>query len=643
MENYSVNTALGVVKIPISLSTDFDDQLKEQRKDTIVNQLLSSKTQDINDYEITAFKYANQSLKLDLYFYRECTLMIIDPPPGGQTNADYFAEYSCKGSEYVQNMLNIFRHPADANFPLFFNTFLHPFHNRQADWYIDGKYDKNRFEPNSYAYNSFVKMNFYTTPFSATQELLFENIVYANPRWCKKEGDKNGTWLRPTFELNKNTDGYYLYWLNKFDLNKDTDTDVFYVNFQFWNAAAGKLISFIPTVANTDNNLSDKRWVQSTNFDYRAMYLQCTVNYVNKTYSFQEFDKDTGEWSRSVDSLWLYELVFDQENKFVNDNPNYYVVNDECPSEAPPVVTTDFDILIHPNNDLSFSFDQEDFIYDSINGGTHTNFWGIRELLDWRFGNLTKEIIKYVRIENKGITACYLKDINIIVTEDGSDIKNRIAQISKVRHKDDNNVVYTTYICATIPTPSMCPQTGHTENTENFGGNYYINDFHYDDENTTATPNYTDPWYTSAERYNADDFPLTLHNFWDTKYSELLFITRKGTDLTPIHAGEILELTIRWGFDIANITYNPPDTKNSKYSETFVEPAFYGFIKNPEIFKPDPKMIYDMYIINLNYTVMLHFNDMDNTLSYDKNNYPLSGDLINANFKITYNNRRVKP
>jgi len=55
MEKYKINRNLGVVQLPFNLTSNFDDSLKEQKKDEMVEAVLANETSEINDYEMAAF------------------------------------------------------------------------------------------------------------------------------------------------------------------------------------------------------------------------------------------------------------------------------------------------------------------------------------------------------------------------------------------------------------------------------------------------------------------------------------------------------------------------------------------------------------------------------------------------------------
>jgi len=66
-------------------------------------------------------------------------------------------------------------------YPTFWNSFGYPFYSQKEKWYVPTSggtasttLKSNRFGSQPYLYNSFIKMNFYTTPYAATQELLFQ-------------------------------------------------------------------------------------------------------------------------------------------------------------------------------------------------------------------------------------------------------------------------------------------------------------------------------------------------------------------------------------------------------------------------------------------------------------------------------------
>ena len=176
MSDFKINKNLGFFQLPIELTANTDDQLKEQRKDSIINNLLNSETQTINDYEVTSFRPLTNTMTFDLYFYLFITTEM-------QENEKFATYFSKSYRQYFGEMLSYYDNiePPPSGFPTFWNSLQYPFYDRNKDWfnYSEGQQPvlrKTRFEPKSYEYNSFLKMNFYSTPYTQTQELLFENI-----------------------------------------------------------------------------------------------------------------------------------------------------------------------------------------------------------------------------------------------------------------------------------------------------------------------------------------------------------------------------------------------------------------------------------------------------------------------------------
>lgn len=597
MENYTINKNLGFVRLPFKLTSDFDDSAKDFRKTAIMDSVLSSETDAINDYEITTFSPIFETITFDIFFHRLINSMesyTAPYPPSIRTML------SAAYVEYYDKMSNYFAKTIITEYPTFWNSFGYPFYSQKQDWYqmINGEQSNilipNRFDTKSYLYNSFIKMNFYTTPYSSSQELLFQNVVYVNPRWCEeKEGDENGSWHRPTFNLNETTDGYNIYWLNEYNI------DTFYVSFQFWDALNGRMITLLPS----GSSQISKQWVQTPNqnFDSRFLYLKYTLNYGTKKYAINEFDLSTLTWVLRPYAIRLYELIFNET--FAVLNPNIFVQNGVPDAEATTTTTTpdftiELDTLISdlsPTDPVILTKFSEDLSFQNI----RTQWFNF--VANSRYYN--KDTVKII---NNSLESVYLKNIEIILEDSaGSNILSRLAGGTfKNVAINSNGTNYTTYSLSSAP-------------------NYYIADSnvlqpnfksHYHPErnvvseddiakilfgNTVSVKGIDDnePNFLKSAAFMGGYYPINPTNFVEhaNDFSEQLFIVHSGNDLEAISPNGTMDLNLSWGFG-----------KNYGYS--VVEPYFYLMIHNPKL-QPTTE-----YLVKLKYKITLFFNNLTNSL-----------------------------
>lgn len=639
MENYTINRTFGFVRFPFRLTSDNDDAFKEAEKQQMVDEKLAEDNAEIQDYEITTFRPQGRDvLTYDLFFNK-----YFGEDSDGNAARDIL---STPYTDYFRQMLARFDPSGDdIIFPTFWNSLCYPYYNKRDTWYLDSaqtKLNPKRFDSKSYLYNSFLKMNFYTTPYAATQELLFQNVIYVNPRWCKDlEGDANGSWHRPKFTLDETTDGYYLYWLNNFNV------DTFYVSFQFWDASNGKMINLIPTSDTTKY----KQWVQTSEdiyaasgvtpkFDPRSIYMEYKLSYSNKTYSIGEFDNKTVQWNIYGTATKLYEIVFDQ--KYAAQNPFIYVENGTHNSIISPVITPDFQIGINTELCRITPNAPDDTLTITVETGYEPNFYRIRDILyndtminAPRLYNNTGTTASKVTITNNGTAPFYLKDIQIILlNETGSTNSNLEARMSDTRRDIDS--VGSTYTFYTIPTPSIIFDKHNDLGQQVFGNLQYGFQGVYDitkissgftvaDNGSYAGFNKdTSPNYFDSSRLMKWSYPITTLTFPSVAelFSEQLHIWHKGDDLTPINPTESVDIILYWGY-------------GENYATTYLEPRFYDVCSQNYDIWPSPN-----YKIDLRYGVTLVFNDLRNTYPEIKNTASFT---VPVTRKIEYKYKRTKP
>jgi hypothetical protein len=608
MKNYDINRTFGFFRLPINLTSDNGDSFEEFSVDNLVDAALTNEIGTINDYEITTFVPRYGQMVFDVNFYRQIDSNL---NPTGDTQIRYilsepYTSYYDQIQTYFQNSATF----TGSTFPTFWNSLCYPFYSKKNTWFTcTGQtlscLKPKRFDPNPYMYNSFIKMNFYTTPYSTNQELVFQNVIYVNPRWCELEGDANGSWHRPTFTLNKTTDGYYLYWLNTFTIG------TFYVNFQFWDALNGRLINLIPTSDFT----SYKQWIQNAAiFDSRMMYMEYTLQYSNKTYSMGEFNPTTKLWDIHVPQIKLYEVVFD--NYLFNFNPHINVQNGTYIVPVIPPSPTAFNLQLGGSLAALLSSTDDTLAINSSNIDILL-FDDIRSAIDTKVSQLPTQSMRNLTVYNNGTGDVYLKDIEIVgFTETGPTKISRIIDSSK--NWDGTN---TTYTFATVPTPniSFVLDTDLNNNPSllaNALQPYF--DYYYqftETNNSIWDATDTSPNWWESKRMMKWFYPITSSNISSFGYpfAEQLSIQYGGNDLYAISSGSTLNLMLTWGL-------------GNNYSTVYFEPYFYKITNNKMSFPLSQH-------INLMYTVKLLFNNLQNTLPTEANT--LSFD-IPVSFELRY-------
>jgi hypothetical protein len=611
VKNYTINRSLGFVRLPFNLTVDSDDLMQEERKDGIVETALANQIGAINDYEVTMFRPLFTNLTFDVFFYGKVDTTL---------NADIQTMLSTPYVSYYSQMKAYFANLNITTYHTFWNSFGYPFYTKKSDWYIplpDGTPSAvllpKRFDAQAYLYNSFIKMNFYTSPYAISQELLFQNVVYVNPRWCSLEGDAGGSWHRPTFNLNETTDGYFLYWLNNYTI------DTFYVSFQFWDALNGKMINLLPCYKGE----TAKQWVQSTEtysfnntaFNPLSLYLEYTMHYPSKTYSIGEFDADTNTWDMHPNPIRLYELFFDITGATMN--PNISVDNGVALAPPkPPPSATEFNLWCNyatGTTGTTVPLHAPDRVVKYKSEYIPT-FQAIRRMFAEDVSAMRGNTKKLVTVTNNGVVPIYLKNIVITLLHQGGSTYNDMRMCGSQRtiatDKFGNDT--SSYILSSVPDYNISAENRLlqvdklnrdpvTEDPYPFSHYYDPMRNHPDNDNyeETVAVKVVDEgkpsWESAAwmEYY----YPITIDDFPSKGYDfgERLLIEHAGNDLTPIPPNGKLDLTFSLGF-------------GKNYGYVYLEPWYYSVCDGVERF-PDTD-----YVANLDYSVTLYFNDLTNSL-----------------------------
>jgi hypothetical protein len=155
----------------------------------------------------------------------------------------------------------------------------------------DLKYNSNKFK------NSFFKLDYYDSPIAKEQKILLTTILPFN------NGEKNADGLLyPNYILdyNKNTEGYFLYWL------KDKDylsIDTFYLGATFFDSSTG-LFTRLCNIS--QGGLTSDKYNLNSIFDF---YYKVKLNYVDKTYGYYDMKVENKRIGVNGDLIKWYEYV----------------------------------------------------------------------------------------------------------------------------------------------------------------------------------------------------------------------------------------------------------------------------------------------------------------------------------------------
>lgn len=214
--------------------------------------------------------------------------------------------------------------PIKAGLPLFYDTFTFPFSEKIKTW----NDRPNKFSDLPALYNSFLLLDFYSSPNRSIQQKMLSLPIFVVDRYMMYEKSVNEVkQLRPTFLLQNGIEGYSIFFLQNFGINK------LYVRYSFWNAMNGARIPLLASSVHTQK----KKGIQSvSNFDHRNEYIMIDFNFDQHTYKMYEFNDVTKQYDIQAYDFDLYELFYDDywAGKLVKNTrpiplqePSTYVVN----------------------------------------------------------------------------------------------------------------------------------------------------------------------------------------------------------------------------------------------------------------------------------------------------------------------------
>lgn len=328
MESYKVNRRSNGLKIPFQINNNFESNEKEfGERDNLQeialnhvnpiqdNELLTYSFRDLNTWKFRLFfnkyiEFKNQkqvdNIKSNIYTeeWEKYISKLFDFYDFSLENNDTLEAINTT-VDTVKAASNIYiSNNGNFSIPTFANSFTYPFLSKKEVW------ENNKFKYNNfpYLYNSFLKVDYYDSIDNLTQNLLFTQVAYVNPRYNDLQTINNNVEvLSPNFNFNEATSVYQFQWL------KESYLDELYVTYTFWDALNGELVFLVPIT----NHNNDKKWVfDPLEFNNNNLYLKYQLNNEG---TFVPFEYDGFDYRIKAENIDLYELVYD--NEFANANP----------------------------------------------------------------------------------------------------------------------------------------------------------------------------------------------------------------------------------------------------------------------------------------------------------------------------------
>jgi hypothetical protein len=182
-----------------------------------------------------------------------------------------------------------------------FNFFTGGTISNKEQWvssYIKGRFLVRDIKYNSKKFkNSFFKLDYYDSPIAKEQKILLTTIL----PFQNGEKDSNGI-ITPNYVLdyNKNTEGYFMYWLkDKNYLNIDT----FYVGATFFDSSTGVFTRMTNVV---QGGLLNDKFNLNSIFDF---YYKVKLDYNDKTYAYYDMKTENKRIGINGDPIKWYEYV----------------------------------------------------------------------------------------------------------------------------------------------------------------------------------------------------------------------------------------------------------------------------------------------------------------------------------------------
>jgi len=324
--------------------------------------------------------------------------------------------------------------PIKAGLPLFYNTFTFPFSTQIDTW----KDYVNKFADKSYLFNSFLLLDFYSSTDPLTQQKIMSIPIFVVDRYMMFEQSVNGVkQLRPVFSLKETVEGYSLFFLKNFGINK------LYVRYSFWDSLNGVRIPLIPSSINTKY----KKGIQSvTNFNHKNEYLMFDLDFTKKKYDTYEYNKVSGDYDIKAFDFDLYQLFYDD-----------YWAGKVVPNTRPIALQEPSSYLLTFNETLDLSINRtiinkEDTINAQyIDQTTIDNYFNIR--YQNTIGNLAKNYLKQYTNNLLSMSKTFGFNETTLYTTNNTNIdiktncfQKQIDTITITNNNNDNAILYDIFI-----------------------------------------------------------------------------------------------------------------------------------------------------------------------------------------------------
>lgn len=249
-------------------------------------------------------------------------LNIVAPNDMFKTETEIALNKPYQITDFVQEVNKLT--PIKSGLPLFYDTFTFPFSEKITTW----NDRTNKFSDLPALYNSFLLLDFYTSPNRSIQQKMLSLPIFVVDRYMMYERSVNEVrQLRPTFLLENGVEGFSIFFLKNFGINK------LYIKYSFWDAMNGGRIPLLASSVYTPK----KKGIQSVSkFDHRNEYIMIDLNFDKHKYKMYEFNDVTKQYDIQAYDFDLYELFYDDywAGKLVKntrsiplEEPSTYVIN----------------------------------------------------------------------------------------------------------------------------------------------------------------------------------------------------------------------------------------------------------------------------------------------------------------------------
>lgn len=412
--------------IEMSLDLDTNHSIQDDLNVNYLNTNISSLIGTPKNFEKIDYNFKSPELVFDLYFFQD----IID-----SENCDFFSfvdktkwtdTYYSELYNKVGSHTNLEK--SKITLPSFYNSFGYLYSDPNSLY-------GNNFTRQSFFYDSFIRVDFYTSPDYTTRKRIFTKLIYNNRRYLGLElGVNEKEQPRSTYILNEECDGFVINWLKETPITELYAIYSYYNSFPASGRTSSKRINLIPTPK--DKNTKNKWLVNANEMHPEEVYVKYILNPEAKTYELKLYNVNNLDYTISTDKIDLFEFKTDAYWAKYNG----YIGLDRDLSKAPKVNALD---------NFSFSSDQIT-LYKYIPGSTSIFNYALNKLLGnalsvpaYSQGLSTKQ-----KLTNQGKST--LRLISITVSEQGDDKLSKIGYSSNtkasINFKNEQNCGTETYL-----------------------------------------------------------------------------------------------------------------------------------------------------------------------------------------------------